>query len=112
MKLLLNKTYIPIMEASSFQERLQGLIGKRNINYGMFFSNCNAIHTFLMQEAIDVIGLNEQMEIIFIKQNVTPNKIIKIHHPIKKTSILELPFNTSYSLKLGDKLFFEFEDIV
>ncbi len=97
---------IPIVGATSFKSRLLGLIGKKNIDYGMFFKRCNSIHTFFMQEEIDVIGLNEKNEIIFIEQNVKPNKIIKIHRNIKKTSILELPKNTSQQLHLGNQLQF------
>lgn len=100
------------MEAFSFKERLYGLMGKENINYGMLFPKCNSIHTFFMKEAIDVVGLNNENEIVFLEKNVGKNKIIKIHLPAKKTSILELPNNTCASLKLGDKLFFEFEDVV
>ena len=51
-------------------------------------------------------------EIIFLERNLNKNKIVKIHTPIKKTSILELPNGTSSSLSLGDILFFEFEDVV
>lgn len=103
---------IPIKNAVSFAGRLKGLMGKTNISYGMYFKNCNSIHTYFMKEAIDVIGLNCQNEIIFLEQNVRPNKIIWIHRNTKKTSILELPKNTSSHLKIGDKLFFEFEDII
>ncbi len=112
MKLLLNKQYIKILEATTFKERLYGLMGKTNINYGMLFPACNGIHTFFMKEAIDVVGLNEKNEIIFLERNLNKNKIVKIHTPIKKTSILELPNGTSSSLSLGDILFFEFEDVV
>ncbi len=103
---------IPIIKAESFKSRLLGLIGKTNLNYGMFFSRCNGIHTFFMKEEIDIIGLNELNIIIFLEKNVQPNKIIKINRHIKKTSILELPHNTSNDLHVGDKLFFEFKDIV
>lgn len=112
LKLLLNGRYIKINEALSFKERLYGLMGKNDISYGMLFPKCNSIHTFFMKEAIDVVGLNEANEIVFIERNLDKNKIVKIHRQAKKTSILELPKNTSRSLNLGDKLFFEFEDIV
>lgn len=112
MKLLLNGQYLKIVEAKTFQERLIGLIGKTNIDYGMLFKDCNSIHTFFMKEAIDVIGLNEKNEIIFKEQNVKPNKIIRIHRHIKNTSVLELPKNTSKDLKIGEQLLFEFEHII
>lgn len=114
MILKINTNNIKIVEAVSFKERLQGLMGQKNIDYGMLFRNCNSIHTFFMKEEIDVLGLNEKNEIIFLETSVCKNKIITLHRPIKKTSILELPkFTcTSLHLKLGDVLFFEFEDIV
>lgn len=112
MKLLLNGQYIKIVEALTFKERLYGLMGKTNISFGMLFPKCNGIHTFFMKEAIDVVGLDETNEIIFLERNLEKNKIVKIHRQIKKTSILELPKNTSLSLNIGDKLFFEFEDII
>lgn len=65
-----------------------------------------------MKEAIDVIGLNENNKIIFLERKVTKNKIIKINADIKKTSILELPQNTSFPFQIGDTLFFEFENII
>lgn len=112
MKLLLNGRYIKIIEALSFKERFDGLMGKTNISIGMLFPKCNGVHTFFMKENIDIIGLNEKNEIIFLERNCGKNRIVKIHRGIKKTSILELPNNTSTSLNIGDRLFFEFEDIV
>lgn len=112
MKLKINDKYFDIYVAKSFYTRLMGLMGKTNITYGMLFLNCNSIHTFFMKEAIDVIGLNEKNEIIFLERKVTKNKIIKINANIKKTSILELPQNTSLSFQIGDTLFFEFEDVI
>ncbi len=107
-----NNIKIPIISATSFKSRLLGLMGKTNINYGLFFPHCNGIHTFFMKVKIDVIGLNENNKIIFLERNVKPNKIIKINRNIKKTSILELPNNTSNNLKIGNTLFFEFKDII
>lgn len=112
MKLLLNQKYIKIVEAIDFKTRAKGLIGKENIDFGMLFPKCNGIHTFFMKEAIDVVAIDEYHEIIFIERNCKKNKVIKVHHQAKKTSILELPANTCNELNLGDKLFFEFEDVV
>lgn len=106
MHLSLNHKLIPIIEANTFYKRLVGLIGKKEIDFGMFFPKCNSIHTYLMKEEIDVLGLNEKNEIIFIERNLEKNKIIKINRSIKKTSILELPKNTSEGLKLGMKIDF------
>lgn len=104
MKLKMNNTLLDIYVAKSFTDRLMGFMGKTNIQYGLLFPKCNSIHTFFMKEEIDVIGLNEKSEIIFLEPNVSKNKIIKINHDIKKTSVLELPKNTSLSFRIGDTL--------
>jgi len=112
MKVVLDNKKIDIKIANDFKTRLLGLMYKKNINYGILFPKCNSIHTFFMRESIDVIALNENNKIVFLKCNVKKNKIINIKNNYKKTSILELPKNTSKSLKIGDKLSFEFEDII
>ncbi len=107
MKIKLNNKILIIKEANSFAKRLFGLIGQKQINYGLLFKNCNSIHTFLMKEAIDIVALDQDNKIIYLKNNLLPNKILRIKNKQKKTSILELPKNTSLTLKLNDYLFFE-----
>lgn len=106
MKLVIDNKIIEVVVANRFLLRLLGLMGKKEINFGIYFPNCNSIHTFFMRENIDVLGLNEKNEIIFIRRNVGKNKVIKVPYWLKKTSILELPKNTSLSLKVNDKLKF------
>ena len=52
--------------ASSFGERLCGLIGKRfsPAMDGMVFDRCNAIHTFFMGYPIDVIFADEKYRVL------------------------------------------------
>ena len=107
MKLKINNKKITIIKALDFKTRLIGLMGKKNIDYGILFPNCNAIHTFLMQENIDVLGLNNDNQVIFIYRDVPKNKIVKVSKNPKKTSILELPKNTSTSLYIGSIINFE-----
>lgn len=106
MKLKLNNQEIEIKKATHFKDRLLGLMGKTNINYGILFPKCNAIHTFFMKENIDVIGLNENNQVIYIYRDVPKNKIVKVSDEPKKTSILELPKNTSQKLYIGSVLKF------
>ncbi len=107
MKLKLNNKTISIVVAKDFKTRLLGLMGKKNIDYGMLFPKCNGIHTYFMKEEIDVIGLNQDNQVIYIYRNVPKNKIVKISEDVKKTSILELPANTSQKLYIGSILKFE-----
>ena len=104
MKLKINNKYMEIKEAKTLPSRLIGLMGKENIDYGMLFKKCNAIHTYFMKEEIDVIGLNEENQIIYIYRSVPKNKIVKISGDNKKTSILELPKNTSKNFVVGSIL--------
>ncbi len=107
MKLKINNKSIEIKEAKSFLNRLIGLMGKENIEEGILFKKCNAIHTFFMKENIDVIGLNNENQIIYIYRDVPKNKIVKISESTKKTSILELPKNSSKNFVIGSILKFE-----
>lgn len=101
-----------IVEAKSFYQRLKGFMGVSPIQHGMLFRNCNSIHTFFMKENIDVIGLNEQDQVIYIYRNLPKNQIVRVQGESKKTSILELPKDTSKHIKMGSVLFFKNEDIV
>ena len=100
MKLKTHNQTINIKKATDFKTRLFGLMGQKDIQEGILFPKCKAIHTFFMKEEIDVIGLNEENQVIYIYRNVPKNKIIKI-------SILELPKNTSKNLVIGSIINFK-----
>jgi len=106
MYLMIDNNKILIKKASSFISRFLGLMGKKDINYGMLFRKVNSVHTFFMKENIDIIGINNKNEFIYKAQNISKNQIIKINNKIKNTSILELPSNTSKKIKIGDQLTF------
>lgn len=112
MILKIGKNEYPIIVANSFKQRLFGLMGKKDIDYGMLFPNCNSIHTFFMKEPIDVVGLDINNEIIYKYENLDKNQIVKINNEQNKTSILELPKNASKKLKIGQILLFKDEDII
>lgn len=61
---------------ASFYTRFFGLMGKKNITYGLCFPKCNSIHTFFMKEKIDVIMTNKNHQVIYIRRSVKKNKII------------------------------------
>ena len=90
-----------IIIAKTFNQKLKGLMGQNNINYGMFFPNVNSIHTFFMRETIDVIGLNKNMIITEIHPNIKPNHILLLN---KSHHTLELPNNYSKNYKIGQKV--------
>ena len=102
-QLLINNKIINIIIANNFFQKLLGLMGKKNISYGIYFPNINSIHTFFMKESIDILVLDKNNYILEIKK-LSKNKIFISKY--KKTSIIELPYNTSDNLKIGDKLTF------
>lgn len=106
MYLKTNKKKYNIILADSFYKRLTGLIGKTDIDYGMLFLKCNSIHTYFMKENIDVVGLDENNEVIYKYENLGKNRVIRINNDYKKTSILELPHHASEKIKIGSILLF------
>ena len=106
MYLIIDNQKIKIYNANTFLKRLIGLLGEKEINHGMFFPHTNSVHTFFMKANIDILALDENNEVILKCEDVSKNKIIAAKNKAKKTSILELPSNTSKTIKIGDKLTF------
>lgn len=92
-----------IITAKTYMQKLTGLIGKKNINYGMFFPGVSSIHTYFMKESIDVIGLNDAMIVTSIYENVKPNKILILKNA---NHTLELPKGESKHYHIGQKVKF------
>lgn len=90
-----------IIIARTFKQKLLGLMGKKNINYCLLLLNVNKIHTFLMKENIDLIGLNKDYQVIEIIANVSKNKIILLKESIHT---LEVPENYSKNFNIGQKI--------
>lgn len=107
MFLKINNQKIEIKIARTFKEKLYGLMGKTNFNYGMLFDNCNAIHTYFMKENIDIIGLDNENRVIYKYENLPKNQIIKINHPLHETSILELPQGLGKEIIMNEKIKFD-----
>jgi len=95
-----------VIVAESFKDKLIGLMGKKNIDYGLLIKNCKSIHTFFMLESIDVLLLDEDNKILMINRNIKPNKVL-IFNSKKRTNILELPNNSSLNLNVNDIIDFE-----
>lgn len=99
MKLLINNKKINIKYANHFFLRLIGLMGKKNINYGIIFPNCNSIHTFFMKDEIDVLMLNKNYQVKYLFKNLKKNKII-YKKGIKY--VIELPKNSLQNIQIND----------
>lgn len=112
MELEINKIIYPLYIAKTKYQKIKGLIGKTNLNYGLLIPNCNSIHTYFMKENIDILGLNNKNVVIYKYENLSPNKIITIYNDINNTNILELPFNSTKKVRIGDILTFKNKNII
>jgi uncharacterized membrane protein (UPF0127 family) len=61
---------------TKFKDRLIGNCFKKEIKKVLVFPKCNSIHTFFMRIPIDIIILNKDKEIIYIKENLKPWRIL------------------------------------
>ncbi len=101
MEIIINNRVFNLIVANTFIKRFIGLMGKKNITYGIFIPKTKAIHTFFMSDNIDIIMIDKNNKVIFYKKNLNKNKIIikkKAYHTI------ELPKNSIINLNIGDKL--------
>ena len=89
MKLKINNKNINIINCTSFLSRFKGFMMVKKANYALLFKKCNSIHTFFMKMNIDVIMCDKNYNILYIYNNLKPNKIIL---PKKNVSIvIEIP---------------------
>ena len=92
--------------ASSFSERLVGLLATKSLNenQALWIERCNSIHTFFMRFPIDCVFLSKSGEVVKILQDVRPYRMT---WPVLRAQVaLELASGRSQSLelKVGEKL--------
>ena len=73
-----------IKEATTFFQKLKGLMFKRNFNYILKLKT-NGIHTFFMKTNIDVILTDKKGKVLYIYKNIKPNRIILPKKHVKYT---------------------------
>ena len=106
MILRINNRSIKVKVPLTLKEKMIGLSNTININFGMYFKSCNTIQTYSMQEAIDVLVLDNQNTILFILSDFKPHKILSINRDIYETNILELPKGLGKYFKVGSQIKF------
>ena len=107
--MIINKTTgeyfnINIEVADTFFKRFKGLMGKKDIDFGLLFSNLNdsSVHTMFMRFDIDVYFIDEK-KIIFEKTTLNP---WKFYRPKKRAHYILETKKDELKLKKGDKLEF------
>lgn len=92
--------------AKSFASRSIGLIGTRELteHSALWILKCNSIHTFFMSFAIDCVFLNLKLEVVALKKNVKPWRMV---FPIwKAATVIEMKSGLieKAKIQLGDQL--------
>ena len=95
---------IKIEYADTFFKRFIGLMGKKNINFALLFSNLkdSSIHTMFMRENIDVYFLDKN-NMVFDKTSLSPWKFYK---PEKQAEYILETKKDLLKIKIGDNLDF------
>jgi uncharacterized protein len=97
-----------VMVAGTSAARRQGLLGKKSVapEAGLWIAPCEAIHTFGMKTAIDVIFLDRHHRVSKLVNNLVPHRIAIC---LKAASVLELRSGTiAFSqTRVGDNLQFQ-----
>lgn len=93
--------------AASSTERRKGLLGISEMDResGLWIHPCEAIHTFGMKMAIDVIFLDRKYRIKKMRRQISPNRIAFC---ISASSVVELPAGTivASGIEVNDRLEF------
>jgi uncharacterized membrane protein (UPF0127 family) len=93
--------------AGTSRARRQGLLGKERIEpeAGLWIAPCEAVHTFGMKTAIDVIFLDRHSRVSKLVSNLKPRRIALC---LKAASVLELRSGkiSQSETRIGDQLQF------
>ena len=77
MYIKINDNKYALKYCNSFIDRLIGMMFKIKKNDLIYcFPKCNSIHTFFMFQNIDVIMTDKNNNILYIYQNLRPNRIV------------------------------------
>ncbi len=92
--------------ANSFVKRFKGLMGCKKLNKseGLMLLSCNSIHTCFMKFPIDVVFLNMDHEVIALRKDVRPWRMVNF---VKKAYItVEMAEGTieHKNIEVGDLL--------
>lgn len=93
---------LDLKEAKSFTDRLLGLLKKSNPG-SLLFKTRFGLHTFCLKTPIDVIVLDNKLQVVKLKESLSPNKLF-FWNPRYHLVIELLPgsLNKSHT-KVGDK---------
>lgn len=93
---------------TSFPQRLVGLLTNAGLPRGqaLWFPHCNAIHSWGMRFALDVVGLDAQLRLVAVHRNIQPGRILTLR---AASSLIECEAGLPFPIEhwLGRQLCFE-----
>lgn len=93
--------------ADTSEKRRQGLLKHTELRdgEGLWITPCEAVHTFFMKFAIDVVYLDKQKKVVKVRENMG---LWRISGSLSARSVLELPAGTCSrtGTRAGDQLEF------
>ena len=94
--------------AGSGGDRRKGLLGRESLRVGdgLWIVPCEAVHTFFMRFAIDLVYLDRKHRVVKTKENVRPWRLSAC---LRAHSVLELPVGSIHKSRTipGDILNFQ-----
>ena len=97
-----------VKEATSFQDRLVGLMFREKMNDfdALLISPCNSIHTCFMKYPIDVLFLDRNNKIVHMIKSMKPWRFSSLY--LKSKKVLELNSGKiSKEIEIGDEVSFQ-----
>lgn len=68
-------THLPVHILKTFTQRFWGAHAFDEIDKGLYFPWCRSVHTFGMQEPLNLLWLNQRGSLIRYDKNVSPNRV-------------------------------------
>ena len=95
-----------IIRANTPLSRIRGLLGKRDLEEGagVWLQPSSGVHTFGMQFAIDVMGLNQELRVVRIWAHLRPHRMTSIDFRVKSVVELAAGMVEAHRIQLGDHL--------
>lgn len=96
-------------QATTFFTRLRGLLGTDYLPPGsaLLIRPCNSVHTFGMKYSLDIVFMNNDNQVIAIKQNMPPGRVAISG---RSKFVLELPAGTLASTRTDAGDYLEFSN--
>lgn len=89
--------------ADKHWSRLRGLLATDAEHFprgsGLWIVPCRGIHTFGMRFAIDLVYLNAEQEVVYVRENLPPWRMAPVR--LSAASVVELPAGTIAQTRTG-----------